>query len=345
MVKIVSRAKWHQNSSTPQWNQYTICRNGQPLTPTEQQSLFDLIQDLSKAKCHLIYRGETKSRLLNNYGLSQYDVPQPFNDMLFLYGNKGKYFLQRMSQSVREAVNSFALDDVTDTYFHVIFDMVAATLMGTYNPPVQKHVDAFKAREIAVTQFFLIPANKNTLVEAVKNLSDQQRGRVRDYYLTLLHHLDKSAYYPVSFLLSTTKNFSVAQQFCATAKLDQNELIFFGWVPRRNAAILATPRFGNGRSNLLTKLGLPAFDKSFFPKQQEISLKGGLFPHYIYGYLHTHAGKQTFEINPYIFDKLDTNWIENGLPVNQVHFWRDFNKTAFGKAFLLSEQTGIYREV
>jgi hypothetical protein len=99
-----------------------------------------------------------------------------------------------------------------------------------------------------------------------------------------------------------------------------------------------------GKPDLLTKVGLPRYRRSFFPKQEEITLKGGLLPHYLLGYLHTYQGQQTFEINPYVFQIVDKGWVKSGLPVDQRDFWAQIPHTAFKTAFILYQDAGTFSE-
>lgn len=336
------KKRWPDFDRSARLKDYAICKNGEPLTANQYSVFFDRIGELQPDKVYKVYRGNDRTRLLPQYGLSPNSIPQPFNDFLFLYGEKGRYFVEKMNEKIGMARKKFTIEDVSNDFFRAIFDMISSALKTSHGPAVQARIDTFKAEQKAVTSFFLEPRHKDKLVATVMDLTDRDKIRVRDYYLTLLHHLDKSSYYPVSFLLSTTKSFKIAQQFSERAFQRGEELILFGWVPLRSESILATPRFAPGKGNLLFKLGLPMYDKSFFPNQQEITIKGGLFPDYIYGYLYSKSGSPIFEVNPYILTDLDKNWVEQGFPIDRKEFWKNFGQTRFSTAFVLMEETGTY---
>ena len=342
MVKSLPKHRWPDVGRSPRWKDYAICRDGELLTSSQQQLFFNRLKELRPERVKKIYRGNDRVTLLSRYGLDLHCIPQAFNARLFLYGDKSHYFSQKLSQEVQESEIKFAIDDVSDAFFKVIADMIYHALAASYEPEVQRHVDRFKQEQPAIAAFFSNPEARGRLLAALYGLNDRNKARVRDYYLTLLHHLGTSTYHPVSFLLSTTKSFGIAQDFSERARQEGHELILFGWVPKRSAKILTTPRFAPRKRNLLLKLGLPAYDRSFFPYEKEITLKGGLFSDYIYGYLYSDNGRQVFEVNPYIFEIEDRNWVENGLPVDQTEFWSNFRETGFTSVFLMVPETGDY---
>lgn len=84
-------------------------------------------------------------------------------------------------------------------------------------------------------------------------------------------------------------------------------------------------------------IGLPIYEKSFFHYQKEVTLKGGLLPHYLLGYLHNKRSEKIFEINPAIFDVSDT-WNGIELPVDQGTFHQRIKNTLFGRYFTLDNE-------
>lgn len=174
----------------------------------------------------------------------------------------------------------------------------------------------------------------------------QQQIIVRDYYLGLLHHINKSEYYPSSFLLSASTEFSQAYKFAWSKKEIDSEdpLVIFGWIPYKYEGVLSAPD-----SRVLSKkikmedLGLPIYEKSFFHFQKEVTLKGGLLPHYMLGYLHRKKGEEIFEINSALFDT-DDLWNGIELPVDQSTFHQRIQNTLFGRYFTFDNESYLFQQ-
>lgn len=78
-------------------------------------------------------------------------------------------------------------------------------------------------------------------------------------------------------------------------------------MPYKYEGVLSVPDSRILRRNInMEAIGLPVYEKSFFPYQKEVTLKGGLLPHYLLGYLHNKRSEKIFEINPALFDVSDT---------------------------------------
>src|SRR5690606_9730413 len=121
-------------------------------------------------------------------------------------------------------------------------------------------------------------------------------------------------------------------------KDSENPLIIFGWVPYKYEGVLSVPDLRILRRNVnMEDIGLPVYEKSFFPYQKEVTLKGGLLPHYLLGYLHNKRSEKIFEINPALFDVSDT-WNGRELPVDQGTFHQRIQNTLFGRYFTLDNE-------
>ncbi|MHC2993226.1 hypothetical protein OB13_17165, partial [Pontibacter sp. HJ8] len=103
----------------------------------------------------------------------------------------------------------------------------------------------------------------------------------------------------------TTLSKKVAKSFTK-----KGDIIFVSW---------RTLKFTNRRKTMVSK-ELPLYNTSIYNCQKEVSLKGGLFPQDILGFID--SGSNIFHVNPNIFEY--PNWInymiDNGIPVNQDNF-------------------------
>ena len=87
---------------------------------------------------------------------------------------------------------------------------------------------------------------------------------------------------------------------------------------------------------MLLENNLPLYYQSFYPGEKEISLKGGLLPHFLIGYLYAEWDSQIhFDINPNFLDITNKSdlWINEGLPIDQSGFWKELDKTKFKGSF------------
>ncbi len=297
---------------------------------------------LQLPQAKVIYRGDQKSRVLGRFNLTENSVPRPFNDMLFLIGDKGRIFLSEVEKEINSK-SSFDISDNSENFFCAIFDMLHKLLFSpVIVSGVQKRIDVFKSKEPDLVTFFQQKNNKKNFFAKVKGSPVNEIILIRDYYLTLLHHIDRSDYYPFSFLLSTTKSFSVAQKFVDKHAANHDEIIFVGWVPQNQNAVLYSPFTASGKQDIVEKHDLPTYKKSFFPYQEEISIKGGLLPHFLIGYFYSDRQEAYFEVNPYFINHSKKNWIVDGLPIDQGEFWNKIKDTQFRRMFYYDPQTGYW---
>jgi hypothetical protein len=321
------------------YSEYNLCINGKRLSEKDKRQFFKKLECISASTAKFIYRGDNLTSVLRRFNLNALDIPRPFNDMLFLIGDKGKFFLQGIQKRMNSE-GSYHIEDSSEAFFNSIFDMLNNLLCTSINSfNLQRKIDEFKNKEQLVVNFFCNEKNKKEFFKRISAAPNNELIIIRDYYLSLLHHINRSDYYPFSFLLSTTKNFNVAKRFVERHVNSHNEIIFAGWVPQ-NQRIIFTPFTTVGKQSTVEKYGLPTYKKSFFPYQEEVSLKGGLMPHFIIGYFYSNATEKFFELNPYFINNTKEDWVTDGLPVNQGAFWAKIKETQFRSAFVYDSQHG-----
>ncbi len=204
------------------------------------------------------------------------------------------------------------------------------------NSKIDNIIKSFCTREEAIKVFFCNASNEEKFAHELNNFSVKEKILARNYYLALLHHLGRSEYfYSFSFLLSTSTRFSTASNFAYSLQdIKKNPIIIFGWVPSQYKGVLSVPNLRKLKQTLdLEKVGLPIYKRSFFPKQNEITLIGGLLPHYLLGYLDSEHEDKIFEINPALFKVVINEWDGVELPVDQSSFKEKIQHTSFGKYF------------
>lgn len=321
----------------PNYDTYTLKTNGKVLRAKQRKHFFKCISKIQKNNDNFIYRGDKKEKLYSIYGLEKDDSDKQFREKLSILGTKANMFLLGLLDE-----NTINIDGADNNVFRRIFKMLA-NLLSRENPygNVYKVVGGFKDREKELTDFFCNQDNQQTFIDITNNCTPEEQIIIRDYYLGLLHHISKSEYYPSLFLLSTSTDFSQAYRFAWSKEKEnsKNPIIIFGWVPYKYEGVLSVP----DTRILVNKIdmeiiGLPVYEKRFFPRQKEVTLKGGLLPHYQLGYLHNDNGDMVFEINPVLFET-DDFWDGKELPVNQSAFHEYIQNTMFGRYFSLDRET------
>jgi hypothetical protein len=327
----------------PNYYAYTLKVNGRALTKTQKKLFFDGLNKIHRENPTIVYRGDKKSTLLPLYHLRHNQFPSAFNDAIFLLGAKARQFTGDL------ATGPFAIDiaGAAGNEFQLIFRMLGNLLSRKFPfGSLRFRVISFKKDESHLTSFFRTPENEDRFIQILETFEPVKKITARDYYLALLHHISKSQYYSSSFLLSTTTSFPLAHKFAWSGEnADSTDpIILFGWVPNNYEGVLSAPDFRTLKKKVdLEAAGLPVYNRSFFPYQQEVTLKGGLLPHYLIGYLHHYGADEIFEINPAFFQTTAT-WAGDELPVDQSTFQERIRQTDFGRYFSVNTDTHQFRQ-
>lgn len=326
----------------PNYYAYTLKTNGRNLSEEQKIHFFNCINKIYRNNDKFIYRGDKKEKLYPIYGLEKDSSDERFRDILFILGAKANMFLTKLP-----GINEINIDEANNNVFNLIFKMLSNLLNRDFPfGSIRRVIGDFRKRETEVIIFFCNQDNKRKFIDIIDRLSPPQQIIIRDYYLGLLHHISKSEYYVSSFMLSTSIDFSQASKFAwnKEEKNSENPLIIFGWIPYKYEGILSVPdsRILREKINMET-IGLPVYEKSFFPYQKEVTLKGGLLPHYILGYLYNNQGDEVFDINPALFETNDS-WDGIELPVDQSTFHQRIQNTLFGRYFTLEEDNNQFRQ-
>jgi len=326
----------------PNYYAYTLKTNGEVLSKKQRKHFFSCINKIYRNNDKFVYRGDKKEKLYSIYGLEEDASDRQFRERLSILGTKGNMFL--MDSLDENAIN---LNRADNDVFSRIFKMLADLLNREFpSGHLRKVVGNFKNRETEITTFFCNPNNERIFIDIINERTLQEQIIIRDYYLALLHHISKSEYYPSSFLLSTSIDFSKAYRFAWSREKEnsENPIIIFGWVPHKYKGVLKVTDVRTLIKKInMVAIGLPIYINSFFPFQKEVTLKGGLLPHYQLGYLHNNNGDTVFEINPALFET-DDSWDGKELPVNQSTFYEHIQNTMFGRFFSLDGESNQFEQ-
>ena len=315
----------------------TFKNNNQDLTIEEFQKISAFLMFLLKNqsfRLRFIYRGINYSNLRETLRLNDVTIDyERINQFLFLIGDKGRAYRQEYQDKIKNKNKQFSINDIGEDIFKSIFKKYQQVLKIKGRPEIEK----FKLNNPVFVEYFSSKENANIFLKTIQELPESKKTELRDYYFRPLHHLGVIGFYPNSFFLSTTRAYSVAGKFANHERPVEDPIILHGWVPKPINRIKTFSNIDDSikMNKLLFKL--PTYEKSFFPEQKEISLKGGLLPHYILGYLRPKL--KEFEVNPNLFStsKSFTKIIQEGFDIDQTLFIAALNETDYSDFFTVDE--------
>ena len=248
--------------------------------------------------------------------------------------------LNKVAKSVK-GKRKWQLDDASDKTFKELFKILNIL---SENKIVQ--FEDFFSKNQNLVQYFKIYNNIDNFSQTIEKVRKNIKIKIRDYYLTLIHHIGDKSYYPDSPFLSVTTDLRIAERF---SKDNNDKIILFGWLPLNRLCpdYAVTFDYLNSIDEKLEEMNLPTYIESFYPEENEISLKGGLLPHYLIGYFYLDRNSaMTFEINPNILKipNNSTDWIEKGLPIDQSGFWITLKNTNIKGSFWVNQAGDYWNE-
>jgi hypothetical protein len=295
---------------------YQFRIDGRNLTE-EEHSVFSsfLMGVATKANTRLIYRGESIDNLKQKLGIKQHeDLFQRLNYFIFKIGEKGRVYQKQYFNNLKSK-SVFSISDTGELFFKYIFNKISHVALKSKDPEL---ID-FKKRNSNFIDYFKNKENLSDFVAKTKNLNKSEQLKVRDYYLAFLHRVGYLGFYLNTFMISTTLSKKIANKF--TTKED---IVFVSW---RSFEI-------NKQSKLIKANHLPLHETLIFQRQKEVTLKGGLFPQDIIGFIQ--RKKNVFHVNPNMFKYpfLIDYMIANGIPTDQSDFNEVLSKTNYSGHFI-----------
>jgi len=233
-------------------------------------------------KVTIVYRGERKSTLKKKLFQNgeAYEVKK-FLNRLFYVGDKAKSFFKQSESQLKSRRYLRSVNDISNETFEFIFCRIH--LMITQNSLVVTHkkqeaVKQFKQRHPEFAEFFGKKNNTKKFVNKVRSLSSVHQEVVRDYYLYLLH---TDGLGEISFFVSTSINKKTAIRFALDQeKLKRRGIVFYYFVPEPSNQYGVRLLSSKLAQSQCQEIGLPIFTDDLYPKQNELAIKGALFPHF-----------------------------------------------------------------
>ena len=297
----------------------------------------------NKDKIQILYRGEKKTTLENKLRESYGNYK--FFEHLFFVGEKAKFFFNETSSSVENREYLQSISDVSDETFKFIFNKLYHIFASeeVVKENKQRQLNQFKTNEFSFVQFFSDLTNINEFLDTKKHevlKTEENLIRLRDYYLYLLHTYGIEN---ASLFVSTSMKRKIAQKF--TSKDRDNSIIFWYFIPKPIHYYGVSYLSFQESQAICEDCNLPTYDRCFYPQDDEVSIKGALFPHFILG-IEDRLGKK-FVVNPHIF-KLTKKHIplvpQRGLLINQENFPNKIISTGFTGYVTRWSDTGSYSD-
>lgn len=278
--------------------------------------LLKQIKMIGTGKVKLVFRGDTLENLcfkLNvEYRGAQTDF-EVLTDRLFMLGEKAKrYYLDD---------NSFEIDETNEFVFEKIADYFHSTLKNN-NPNIR----AFYNRNGLLSLYFSEKHNRIHFVGRLDSLKQDEQLLIRNYYLTLLHQLASIKYKNKSHFVSTSEDYEVAKKFASSRNAKQNKVVLHCWSPTQVQA------------NIVRKYGLPTYSIGPYHYQKEISVLGGILPHFIACIESVDNGE--IYPNPHIFSsEINNNTFLYGLDIDQRNFEDYFTSSNYTRSIVSNGNT------
>ncbi|HEU0014783.1 MAG TPA: hypothetical protein VFQ45_13940 [Longimicrobium sp.] len=263
----------------------------------------------------LVYRGASKN-LLRRQLFSARDLDH-FDEYLFArlfyFGEKARHFSLDDDEAVVRRNWLRSVTDVSPKTFEWLFDQLHRIVRYRY-----RRVRAFCSENPTLAAYFSERSHRRDFVRRVALVSRPMRALIRDYYLYLLHTYGRKGVHAQTMLISASLELRQASKFKDRA--DENVVLYL-FVPRGNSRF--TVSSFTRPPKCLRMIGLPQYSPNtgLYAEQQEIALRGAVFPQRILGASDRTSGH--FIVNPHLLQMSPGQLKEMpraGIPINQDDF-------------------------
>ncbi|EMF0720249.1 hypothetical protein V2E67_004490 [Citrobacter freundii] len=306
-----------------------------PVAESVKKKFVDLeydLQVLSRQREVLrLYRGEElrniKKRLLKKTVSSK---EAEIYERAFYFGEKARHFSVDVFTPGRNYLTN--LNDHSDQTFTFIHNRICNILK---EPRLSARIE--KCTDDSFRQYFLRPGSDVDFLQKSNSCyTDKTKVYARDYYLYFLHVAGSPGIRKETMLVSTSKDKTIAMQFSESTKKER--VIFHYFVPAPFQDYAIGPWEIEHHEKIIYATGLPAYSpKGLYPEQNEIAVKGALFPHFLLGI--ELVGKDKFIINSHFTSANNMNNIQSivqhGFNIDQT----DFEKTIFDTGYIRYGET------
>ena len=289
--------------------------NLQPLT-TIQEELYKCFEKAIEEKSKdesilLLYRATEYSKIeerLTNSNLKKENI----FDRAFYFGEKAHFCSDNYKKKIFEDINDCSLITIGK-----IFDEIKYLLSEKRLKMRIKYL----SKEFR--NYFADVKNRENFISILSDSDSHCKLLLRDYYLYLLH-----TGYTIKDdtpLVSTSIKRSKAKKFGNKDK----QIIFYYFVSQPFECSIIAPWRISEVIDLITQKNLPTYEpQGLYPEQDEISVKGGLFPQFILGI--ELVKERKFIVNPHLFQYESLQFedlIQYGIGFDQSDFAEEIKET------------------
>lgn len=307
---------------------------GRHLTDREIRKVmafYDFLKNNSKSK--IIFRGENYENIKSKLNLTGNEDFLKLSYYTFLIGEKGRVYRKEFKDKIKNKSKIYSVDCVEEKLIKHIYDKLNTIFISSKKPEVLNFIST---NSDLAGYFINKKKNRSDFLTKFQSIHNElEMIKFRDFYLNLLHQIGQIGFHDNSFFVSTSTDFEIAKSF-ALKQSKSEGIVFVGWITYPLNRIGINFNYLNQLKPRIKEIGLPIYETSFFPKQREITIKGGLLPQYILGYIR--LSKNEFEINSHFFDSSSDfeNIMTSGIIIDQTDFHSALKETDFNGFFTLN---------
>ncbi|MCC5824874.1 hypothetical protein [Alkalimonas sp.] len=260
-----------------------VDNNLQPISEelrTRFLSLKSFLSEQDKAgRLLFLFRGEEQRnirRRLTSGGLG-IETNEVF-ERAFYFGDKARHFSVDTFNTERNFLTG--INDCSDETLLFIYRRICESLE---DPRVLSQVNKNTSREFR--DFFLNQHNQHDFLQRINQAyTSETKLKARDYFLYFLHIAGSAGIRKETMFVSTTTDRRIARGFSKAVNRNSSRIIFHYFIPQPFHVHAIAPWVADHHQRIVNALRLPTYKSTgLFPKQQEVSVKGALFPHFILG--------------------------------------------------------------
>lgn len=275
-----------------------------------------LIDVYKEGNLTFVYRGESLRSLRKKLFLNHKEYTRSrLYERLFIVGDKARYFfMDKANSNDRGWLTS--INDRSVATFEFIFGRIANVLsIQNLEPRIQQSCSS------RFLNYFYDNSNCKRFIDTIETTTqnrEQDRLKLRDYYLYFLHVAGSAGVRKETMLVSTSLSVKISENF--SGERHKDSLILHGFIPQPYHNFMVSPWLASEYHKIASENGLPTYQPfGLFPEQLEISVKGALFSCFLIGV--KQVEDENFIVNPHIFDIKDLDQASKyGIPVKQDDF-------------------------
>lgn len=276
-----------------------------------------LIDVYKEGNLIFVYRGESLKGLQKKLFLNHEEYTKSrLYERLFIIGDKARYFFMDKANSNNRGWLT-SINDRSAATFGFIFERIA-NVLSTPNlePRIQQSCSS------RFLNYFCDSSNREKFiatVEATTQHQEQDRLKLRDYYLYFLHVAGSAGVRKETMLVSTSLSAEISEEKF-TDKNSKYSLVLYGFIPQPYHDFIVSPWLASEYHRIASEKEMPTYQPfGLFPEQLEISVKGALFSCFLMGV--KQVEDDSFVVNPHIFSANDLDQASRyGIPVKQDDF-------------------------